>query len=624
MYKFITSFVALSVCLLTRTVLGVGDGYSLGVTSIGTGTQVFGATTSDMTVDWVGTKPTDTDEYKQSGIHVYNDESMMGYETVCEQGGGVYVSKGGESTMGACLNPYKQWLPNPDNTKRQNLRIDVSNTTPDVLLAIGDRRKFSENYIETFQTQCAKIAMQFERRGGTTIICGCAAAAMGGSCSNVDGSEYTNDFLDNVDPTEMDGYKTDGIYELIEQGRRVDFEQKCERGGGKFVWTDEEVEPFAIACINPNAGQWLPNPGNMSDGSHSVTYNESVPYVLRNNLGRDVFEELYGTHFSERCQELGGYSQSLNGGARFLCVGSLGDMGDTPASADHTKLIEQQMPKSTSAVAASVDPESALMSGQSGIGGQPLMLGQLNGAGQIQAVEEQFAQDGCTDLGRVGDMPPAEFFEKCIASLSEIARLQEKYEAAHRNEIRLENRLLGGLTMAATGAGGMMLAMGLAEQRADKQAEDQMRAYVSTFKCNYGNTNVEYGTAPTELPMSTELYNLYAEYVALANDLKMRKESLGLRAGIESEAILDSATTGLYDDVSSGRSAGMYTSLARAILDPEGEDAKKWDEQAKKSKNLVISGATVGGVGAVGGAVGNMLINKDAYGLGSGSEQGAD
>jgi hypothetical protein len=162
-----------------------------------------------------------------------------------------------------------------------------------------------------------------------------------------------------------------------------------------------------------------------------------------------------------------------------------------------------------------------------------------------------------------------------------------------------------------------MLAMGLSEQRADKQAEDQMRAYVSTFKCNYGNTNVAYGTTPTELPMSTELYNLYAEYVALANDLKMRKESLGLRAGIESEAILDSATTGLYDDVSSGRSAGMYTSLARAILDPEGEDAKKWDEQAKKSKNLVISGATVGGVGAVGGAVGNMLINKDAYGADS-------
>ena len=238
-------------------------------------------------------------------------------------------------------------------------------------------------------------------------------------------------------------------------------------------------------------------------------------------------------------------------------------------------------------------------------------------SGQLQATENQLTQDGCNDRNRVGNMTPAEFFEKCIASLNEIAQLQKPYNAARKNEMRLGNRLLGGLTTAATGAGGMMLAMGLSEQRADKQAEDQMRAYVSTFKCNYGNTNVAYGTTPTELPMSTDLYNLYAEYVALANDLKMRKESLGLRAGIESEPILDSATTGLYDDVSSGRSAGMYTSLARAILDPEGEDAKKWDEQAKKSKNLVISGATVGGVGAVGGVVGDMLINKDAYGADS-------
>ncbi|MBR6685288.1 MAG: hypothetical protein IKL37_03400, partial [Alphaproteobacteria bacterium] len=108
-----------------------------------------------------------------------------------------------------------------------------------------------------------------------------------------------------------------------------------------------------------------------------------------------------------------------------------------------------------------------------------------------------------------------------------------------------------------------------------------------------------------------ELTNLYAEYVTLANDLKSRKAQLGLRPGIESEAILDSATSGLYDDVSSGRASGTFTSLARAILDPDGEDAKKWAEQTQKSKNLVISGATVGGAGAVGGVVGNLLINKD-------------
>ena len=235
----------------------------------------------------------------------------------------------------------------------------------------------------------------------------------------------------------------------------------------------------------------------------------------------------------------------------------------------------------------------------------------------LNNVNTKMVNDGCTSYERVQNMSPEEFFTNCITSLSEIAVLQQKYEAARANENRLGNRLLGGLTMAATGAGGMMLGMGLAEQKADREAEERMRGYLSTFRCGYGGAkNIEYSTEATVLPTSSELTNLYAEYVTLANDLKSRKAQLGLRPGIESEAILDSATSGLYDDVSSGRASGTFTSLARAILDPDGEDAQKWAEQTQKSKNLVISGATVGGVGAVGGAVGNLLINKDAYGLG--------
>ncbi len=202
-------------------------------------------------------------------------------------------------------------------------------------------------------------------------------------------------------------------------------------------------------------------------------------------------------------------------------------------------------------------------------------------------------------------------------SASRIGELETLYNTAHDNETSITNKILGTASMAATGAGGMMLASGLTEQKADQEAEEKMRGYVATFKCNYGNTNVEYGTQPTELPTSTELYNLYAEYVTLANDLKLRKDVLGMRAGIESEPILNSATSGLYDDVSSGRSAGMYTSLARAILDPNGADAAAWAEQTKKSKNLIIAGATTAGVGVIGSIVGNQLINKDAPTLAS-------
>lgn len=200
-------------------------------------------------------------------------------------------------------------------------------------------------------------------------------------------------------------------------------------------------------------------------------------------------------------------------------------------------------------------------------------------------------------------------------SAERIDELQGVYNEAKANETSYANKMLGGASMGATGAGGMMLSMGLAEQKADNAAYEQMRGYVSTFKCNYGANNVEYSVEPTQLPTSTELTNLYAEYVTLANDLKMRKSALGLRAGLESQPILDSATSGLYDDVSSGRATGTFTSLARAILDPNGEDAKRWAEQTQKSKNLIIAGGVTAGVGVVGGIVGNTLINKDAPNL---------
>ncbi|MBR6684865.1 MAG: hypothetical protein IKL37_01205, partial [Alphaproteobacteria bacterium] len=111
----------------------------------------------------------------------------------------------------------------------------------------------------------------------------------------------------------------------------------------------------------------------------------------------------------------------------------------------------------------------------------------------LNNVNTKMVNDGCTSYERVQNMSPEEFFTNCITSLSEIAVLQQKYEAARANENRLGNRLLGGLTMAATGAGGMMLGMGLAEQKADREAEERMRGYLSTFRCGYGGAkNIEY------------------------------------------------------------------------------------------------------------------------------------
>ncbi|MBE6459935.1 MAG: hypothetical protein E7009_03045 [Alphaproteobacteria bacterium] len=219
----------------------------------------------------------------------------------------------------------------------------------------------------------------------------------------------------------------------------------------------------------------------------------------------------------------------------------------------------------------------------------------------------------CLVSGCVGGYKPSDDKLSCVVDEEEQAKIddaREKYEAAKANEQSLGNRLLGAATMGSMGIGGMMVASSLAEQNADADAEMDMTAYLATFKCDYGaGLNIRGGEVNVELPGATELIPLYSEYVTLANDLKARKNQLGLKAGIESEKILDSATTGLYDDVGVGITSGAYASLARALQDPDGADAKMWAEQKDKTAQNLKTGAITAGVGAVVGIAGNA-INK--------------
>ena len=187
----------------------------------------------------------------------------------------------------------------------------------------------------------------------------------------------------------------------------------------------------------------------------------------------------------------------------------------------------------------------------------------------------------------------------------------EDYDAlakqAREREQSTGNKLLGAVGMGATGVGGAMLMSGLAESASDDEAERAMKAYLSTFTCKYGNESVSGGTMNVEIPGGNELIQMYAEYVALANDLKVRKEALGMKPGIESEAILDSATSGLYDDVSTGKTQGAYASLARALSDPNSEDAKIWATQREESDEKKKTGAITAGAGAGASLVGNII-----------------
>ena len=199
-----------------------------------------------------------------------------------------------------------------------------------------------------------------------------------------------------------------------------------------------------------------------------------------------------------------------------------------------------------------------------------------------------------------------------LSTYLKVLSLQQEYNAARSREQSLANKILGAAAIGASGIGGMQLTSGLAEQNADADAEQAMRAYLATFTCNYADGKYfKGGEKDIELPGSAELINLYSEYVALANDLKTRKTALGIKPGIESESILDGATSGLYDDVGMGKTTGAYASLARALQNPDGEDAKMWAAQKEESSKKVTTGATVGGVGAAGGAIGNLIINRD-------------
>ncbi len=194
----------------------------------------------------------------------------------------------------------------------------------------------------------------------------------------------------------------------------------------------------------------------------------------------------------------------------------------------------------------------------------------------------------------------------------EIEKLTAEYEAARARETSTANKLLTAATMAATGVGGMQLASGLAEQRADENAELDMTAYLNTFTCRYGDgKSVRGGDANIELPISSQMVQLVSEYKTLAADLKSRKAALGMAPGIESDVILDSATAGLYDNESLERADGVYTSLSRALTDENSADAAEWNTQKEESAQKTKTGAIVGGIGLVGGAVGDMIINQD-------------
>ena len=193
------------------------------------------------------------------------------------------------------------------------------------------------------------------------------------------------------------------------------------------------------------------------------------------------------------------------------------------------------------------------------------------------------------------------------------ADLQENADAMHETEQSLENRMLGGAAMATTGIGAMQLGAAMAEQSADAAAQRDMSAYLATFRCDYGaGANIQGGETNITLPGANTLLTLRTEYMDLATRLRQAKESLGLPPGIESETILDATQYNLYNNESIGITDGAYASVSRALTNTGGDDAAEWAAMKSETAEQLKSGAIAAGIGTVGSAVANMVINKDA------------
>jgi len=191
-----------------------------------------------------------------------------------------------------------------------------------------------------------------------------------------------------------------------------------------------------------------------------------------------------------------------------------------------------------------------------------------------------------------------------------IQKLKDNEQAMRDKEQSTANKILGAAAIGATGLGLMNALSGAAEQSADKSAEEDMKAYLATFTCDFGQgRNIKGGEANIDLPDGNDLMAAVAEYRALAADLKARKEALGKTPGIESEVIIDAAETGLYDNVGMGRQSGAYTSLSKALTDETSADAEAWAKQKGDAKNKTKTGAIIAAGATVAAVTANLVIN---------------
>ncbi len=199
------------------------------------------------------------------------------------------------------------------------------------------------------------------------------------------------------------------------------------------------------------------------------------------------------------------------------------------------------------------------------------------------------------------------------AAQQKLTDAQQKLADAREKQNSLGNRLVNAGASAATGYGARMVATAMAEQSADAKAESDMREWIDTMKCEYGDGQVfNVGTETIYLPGGDEISEYAKEYKNMAGELKKTKAALGLKPGIESETIYDRADYDLYSYNPAERQSSDNVSVSRALMYSTSEDAIAWAEQKQESEQnkKIGTGVAIGGTAV--GVIGNTAINTDA------------
>ena len=193
----------------------------------------------------------------------------------------------------------------------------------------------------------------------------------------------------------------------------------------------------------------------------------------------------------------------------------------------------------------------------------------------------------------------------CNAAIDNIGRADNVLQAqaaaaeARENELSRQNRTLTAATMAATGIGGMQLARGMAEQRADQHGADTMDAYLRSIRCGIGvNRNLTLGEQGTAPGRSAEFGDAVMEAVMLAQQISNARNHLGMHPGMEEDFLNMIDTSMLF----TGR--GSDTEGFANRFDTAQE---RLDSGAARDR-MAAGGAMVGG-GVAGGIAGNQMIN---------------